>query len=206
MSNIIDIRNYSDDALEQTIDTLLEDTSDINQLLDRLGSLDETQKRKIMAILRSRMQTKPQDFDSDDFSFSELDSELMRAAHRDRRKKHKENESLKKRRRNKMLKRLRKYFSVKSQDENLDITAQAEQTAGMGQHAGASGTPVHPILNKDNNQFFGKEDTEMNANPVQNQETEEYNDKRPVNAPVHQPTAKPDFTPNFAPTPLPPTR
>jgi hypothetical protein len=203
MGEIIDIRDYSDDGLERTMDSLLAQTTDIHQLLDRLGSLNEAQKRKILGMLRKRMQTKSDVFDGDGFSFNELDSELMRAAHRDRRQKEKLDETLKKERRNKTLQRLRKYFSVQSKDESfIEPSNQQEYTAGMGHHH--RGTPVHPILSKDNNQFFGKEDTEMNANPVQNADTEAYNDKRPVHAPVHQPTAKPDFRPSNAPTPLPP--
>lgn len=202
MGEVINISDYTEKAIEQTIDQLLQETTDVQQLLERLGSLSETQKRKILQLLSNRIQSKKQGSVSEEFSFDDLDSELMRYAHQDRSKKNKDNEKLQKQRRNAMLKRLRKFFSVKSSDENLDVI---EMNAEMGMHQGkhASQTPAHPLLNKDNNQFHGKENTEMNANPLQNNDTEEYNDKRPVNAPVHQPTAIPDLTPGFVKTPNP---
>lgn len=203
MGNIVDFSDYSDDGLEKTVDTLLEQTTDVQQLLEQLGNLSETQKRKILAILRDRMQTKLQSFDADELPFNELDSELMRAAHRERhRKKQEGEEDLKKERRNKLLKRLRKIFAVHSADEVLGQTKQtAQHKQGAGKQHQQQGTPAHPILSKDNNQFFGRED-DMNPVPT-DAAIEEYNEKAPVNAPRYTHTAQPGFQPSAAPTPSP---
>ena len=112
MGEVINISDYTEKAIEQTIEQLLQETTDVQQLLERLGSLSETQKRKILQILSNRIQSKKQAGVSEEFSFDELDSELMRYAHQDRSQRNKDNKKLQKQRRNAMLKRLRKFFSV----------------------------------------------------------------------------------------------